>query len=189
MDRSPILQSLSAIHRGHPPGSAVQRYTPQHPHDHSERPAQITAFGGFTRLHHTLDVLCLSVLREQCHGTNIARLVWPGPPQQDDESLGAQLLRIRDAQGRPLPDERLLPHVRRLDCCRVVHRRRWHTSWVLDPQRSAVMSALCSRRRGFARLGGIRRWPVDQLLSPKYSALRWLGCFPSMIARAALTRP
>jgi fatty acid synthase len=34
-----------------------------------------------------------------------------GPPADDDESLGAHLLRIRDADGRPLPDERLLPHI------------------------------------------------------------------------------
>ena len=34
-----------------------------------------------------------------------------GPPADDDESLGAHLLRIRDARGRPLPDERLLPHL------------------------------------------------------------------------------
>ena len=34
-----------------------------------------------------------------------------GPPAEDDESLGAHLLRIRDADDRPLPDERLLPHI------------------------------------------------------------------------------
>ena len=34
-----------------------------------------------------------------------------GPPAEDDESIGAQLLRIKDADGRPLPDERLLPHI------------------------------------------------------------------------------
>ena len=38
-------------------------------------------------------------------------LVISGQPEKDDESLGAQLLRIRDPQGRPMPDERLLPNL------------------------------------------------------------------------------
>ena len=37
--------------------------------------------------------------------------VLAGPPDKDDESLGAQLMRIKDAEGRSLPDERLLPHI------------------------------------------------------------------------------
>ena len=41
--------------------------------------------------------------------------VCAGPPEEADESLGAQLMRVRDGQGRPLPDKRLLPHIGGLD--------------------------------------------------------------------------
>ena len=34
-----------------------------------------------------------------------------GPLTDDDGSIGAYLLRIRDAEGKALPDERLLPHI------------------------------------------------------------------------------
>jgi cytochrome P450 len=56
---------------------------------------------------------CPCVLSCQCRSANIAvaGTSGSGPPADDDESLGAQLLRIRDADGKPLPDEQLLPHI------------------------------------------------------------------------------
>ena len=38
-------------------------------------------------------------------------VVSAGPPADDDQSMGAHILRIRDAEGRPLPDARILPHL------------------------------------------------------------------------------
>ena len=51
-----------------------------------------------------------------CHPHGEAQLSirpcrFPGGPADDDGSIGAHLLRIRDADGKPLPDERLLPHI------------------------------------------------------------------------------
>ena len=41
----------------------------------------------------------------------LAEMKARGEPGAEDGSIGAHLLRIRDAAGRKLPDERLLPHI------------------------------------------------------------------------------
>lgn len=61
-----------------------------------------------------------------------------GPPADDDTSIAAHLMRIRDpATGKPLPDEQLLPEARR------------HTASYTD---AVMMCVSHSSHRGFCLL-------------------------------------